>query len=185
MTQKANAHRCCIVSCKLRMDMRWRGYWLLCRQSNWSYFLLRHLRMHPHNMSFCGFQTFLHLNCLSSDSESSVQLFPLRCKGLLFEFLFPLRRGGRKCMPSVRQSHQNWLYCLFQIGASTFQTSSLISPKLTRPTFHRAHCVPQEGGRVQGWESVCWGVLPYLKIEKLTNFHLMFLIDMRFISKVL
>ena len=29
--------------------------------------------------------------------------------------------------------------------------------KLTRLSFHRAHCVPQEGGRVQGWESVCWG----------------------------
>ena len=30
---------------------------------------------------------------------------------------------------------------------------------VTRLSFHRAHCVPQEGGRVQGWESECWGVL--------------------------
>ena len=33
-------------------------------------------------------------------------------------------------------------------------------------SFHRAHFVHQEGGRVQGWESVCWGVLgiPLLQI---------------------
>ena len=37
--------------------------------------------------------------------------------------------------------------------------SSFVSPKRTRPTLHRVHCVPQEGGRVQGWESECWGVL--------------------------
>ena len=30
-----------------------------------------------------------------------------------------------------------------------------VSPKLTRLPFHRAYCVPQKGGRVQGWESVC------------------------------
>ena len=33
--------------------------------------------------------------------------------------------------------------------------SSLVSPKLTRPTLFYVHCVPQEGGRMQGWESVC------------------------------
>ena len=31
----------------------------------------------------------------------------------------------------------------------------LISPKLTRPTLFWVHCVPQEGGRMQGWESKC------------------------------
>ena len=41
--------------------------------------------------------------------------------------------------------------------------------------------------RVQGWGSVCWGVLgtPYLKIEQLVNLHFMFFIDMRFISNIL
>ena len=33
--------------------------------------------------------------------------------------------------------------------------SSLVSPQLTRPKFHQARCVPQEGGRVQGWELEC------------------------------
>ena len=33
--------------------------------------------------------------------------------------------------------------------------SSLVSPKLTRPTLFYVHCVPQEGGRMQGWESEC------------------------------
>ena len=28
---------------------------------------------------------------------------------------------------------------------------------------------PQEGGRMQGWESKCWGGFPYLRIEKLPN----------------
>ena len=32
--------------------------------------------------------------------------------------------------------------------------SSLVSLKLTQPTFQWVHCAPQEGGRVQGWESV-------------------------------
>ena len=35
----------------------------------------------------------------------------------------------------------------------------LVSPKLTRPTLFYVHCVPQEGGRMQGWESVFWGGL--------------------------
>ena len=32
--------------------------------------------------------------------------------------------------------------------------------------------VPQEGGRVQGWESECWGCwgFPYMKIEKFVGF---------------
>ena len=33
--------------------------------------------------------------------------------------------------------------------------SSLVSPKVTRLSFHRARRVPQESGRVQGWGSVC------------------------------
>ena len=33
--------------------------------------------------------------------------------------------------------------------------SSLVSPKLTRPTLFYVHCVSQEGGRMQGWESKC------------------------------
>ena len=49
--------------------------------------------------------------------------------------------------------------------------SSLVSPKLTRLSFYRAHCVPQEGGRVQELESVCWGVLgsPSLENTKVTK----------------
>ena len=32
---------------------------------------------------------------------------------------------------------------------------SFVSPKLTRPTLFYVHCVPREGGLMQGWESVC------------------------------
>ena len=32
---------------------------------------------------------------------------------------------------------------------------SLVSPMLTRPTLFYVHCVPQEGGRMQRWESEC------------------------------
>ena len=59
----------------------------------------------------------------------------------------------------------------FELGLF-FELGSLVSPKLTRLSFHRAHCVPQEGGRVQGWESVCWGVLgiPLLENRKVGRF---------------
>ena len=42
--------------------------------------------------------------------------------------------------------------------------SSRVSPKLTRPTLFYVHCVPQEGGRMQGWESVFWGGSPYYRL---------------------
>ena len=59
-----------------------------------------------------------------------------------------------------------------------------VSPKLTRPTLFCVHCVPQEGGRVQSWESKYWGEFPYLKVKKLPIVHFMFLIVMKFISKM-
>ena len=34
-------------------------------------------------------------------------------------------------------------------------TCSLVSPMLTRPPLFYVHCVLQEGGLMQGWESVC------------------------------
>ena len=44
-------------------------------------------------------------------------------------------------------------------------------PQARSVMFHRAHCVPQEGGRVQGWESVSCGVLgiPLLENRKVTK----------------
>ena len=38
--------------------------------------------------------------------------------------------------------------------------------------FHRAHCVPQEGGRVQGWESECWGAILQSSNVHLLNFQI-------------
>ena len=63
------------------------------------------------------------------------------------------------------------------------------------PTLFWVHCVPQEvvgcrGGsqHVEGIPLLenkkVWG-FPYIKIEKLTNVHFMFLIDMKFISTIL
>ena len=43
-------------------------------------------------------------------------------------------------------------------------TSILVSSKLTRPTLFYVHCAPQESGRMQGWESVCWGVFPFSRL---------------------
>ena len=41
---------------------------------------------------------------------------------------------------------------------------SLVSPKLTQTTLFYAHCVPQEGGRVGGWQSKCLGGSPYFRL---------------------
>ena len=62
--------------------------------------------------------------------------------------------------PTMTKTTHKW-FSHFPIGA----------PLLARPSFHRAHCVPQEGGRVQGWESVCWGVLALFKFSKFQVFH--------------
>ena len=72
--------------------------------------------MHPNFISFCGFRTFLLLSCLSTDSESAVDVFPMGAQGC-FRSCFPPGAGGGKCLPFVRQSHQNRSYCLFQFGA--------------------------------------------------------------------
>ena len=50
--------------------------------------------------------------------------------------------------------------------------SSLVSPKLTRPTLFYVHCVPQEGGRMQGWEG-CRGGNRYVEGDLLTFGYLM------------
>ena len=47
---------------------------------------------------------------------------------------------------------------MLKIGFSQMfeiRRGSLVSPKLTQTTLFYVHCVPQEGGRMQGWESIC------------------------------
>ena len=44
-------------------------------------------------------------------------------------------------------------FCLLLLQGST------LDPVAPAQSKRRNHCVPQEGGRVQGWESVCLGVL--------------------------
>ena len=74
-------------------------------------------------------------------------------------------------------------FSCFVVSGTSFALRPLVSPKFVR--------VPQEGGRVQGWESVCCGVLgiPLLENRKVCRIHQIpiscFLIDLKFISKIL
>ena len=64
----------------------------------------------------------------------------------------------------------------------------VVPPKLTRRSFHRAHWVPQGGGRVQGWESECWGGVGDSLIWIYKSYQIsisFFVIDVKFISKSL
>ena len=54
--------------------------------------------------------------------------------------------------------------CFFAVASGGFTAEK--ATKLTQTTFHWVHGVPQEGGRMQGWESKRWGGFPYLKIKK-------------------
>ena len=66
-----------------------------------------------------------------------------------------------RCLPDASQM----LPRCIPDASQMFPSSSLVSPKLTQPTLFWVHCVPQEGGRVQGWESKCWGGFPYFKTK--------------------
>ena len=64
-----------------------------------------------------------------------------------------------------------WLCQCGYVAMWLYWTScSLVSPMLTRPTLIYVHCVPQKGGRGQGWESVFWrGLVVFSKSERFKN----------------
>ena len=109
----------------------------------------------------------------------SANTFPSNLFGLSFSFLwvqveFGALRGSQKDRTDhtvFRRRLTSSVSLDIRIVMST-GLCSLVSPKLTRSSFHRAHCVPQVGGRVQGWETVCWGVLGISLFEntKVTTF---------------
>ena len=95
--------------------------------------------------------TFLDMGWLGRDPRhvavTSTEAQTLKCPSPLFEC--SRYRASEECNADCMRDYGACGVFSFRIWRS------LVSPKLTRPTFHRAHCVPQEGGRVQGWESEC------------------------------